>query len=96
MVHVLGGHVFHRLTLQVVPLVTRRHALQIARGAGVQAQRHLERLALEQLGVGRQDVLEDAALERTEHGAKQVGVEPCQLLQRGVHALEQLLSLIHI
>ena len=83
----LGGHVFHGLTLQVVPLVARRHALQIARGAGVQAQRHLERLALEQVRVCSQDVLEDAALERAEHGTEQVGVQRCQLLQRRVHAL---------
>ena len=58
--------------------------LQIAGGAGVDAQRHLERFALKRVGVGDQQVLEDTALERAEHRAKQVGVQARQLFQYGV------------
>ena len=44
----------------------------------------LRGFALKRVGVGGQQVLEDTALERAEHRAKQVGVQARQLFQHGV------------
>ena len=59
------------------------HGLQVAGGTGVDAQRHLEGFALKTRRVGGQQVLEDTALERAEHRAKQVGYRPASCSSTG-------------
>ena len=51
-----------------------------------QTETHPSFIALEQFGVGFQQVLKNATLERQEHRTEQMGIEPRQLLQRRVGA----------
>jgi len=67
-------------------LLARGHRRQVAAGAGVQGQRGLQRFALEDLGVGVLQVLEDAALERQGLLAKQGRVQRRQLIEHRVAA----------
>ena len=59
-VNMLRGDGLHRLAIQSVALQTGRHALQVTGGAGMQPERHFQLIALEKLGVQRQQVLENA------------------------------------
>ena len=85
LVDVLGGHGFYRLALQIVALAPFGNAVQVAGGACMDAQGQFQRFALKQLGVCGQQVLEDAALERQKHCAKELRVQLGQLFQRGRH-----------
>ena len=78
----LGRHGLHRPALQVVALLAGGHALQVAGGARVDAQRQLERIALEPFRVRGHQVLKNTALERPEHRAKELRVQRGELLER--------------
>ena len=81
----LGGDRLDRLTLQVVTRQAGGDAFQVAHGAGMQSQRDFQVLALELVGVLRQQVLKHAEFERQEARAEHLGVELEQLLQRRMH-----------
>ena len=84
MVLVLGCHGFHRVARQVMPGLARRHGREVAGGACVQRQCFFQAVFGQYLGLGRQQVLQDAALERQRLGTKQGGVQRGQLCQHRV------------
>ena len=77
----LRGHVFDALSLQVVARLPGCHALQVTGRAGVNAQRQLQRIALEDFRMCRQQVLEDPALEGQKHGTKVLRVQLRQFVE---------------
>ncbi|MNS88030.1 hypothetical protein D3C72_1219900 [compost metagenome] len=82
--HVLGCHGFHHIALQIVARLAHGHGVQVARRARVQAQRHLQLVLVERVGVGCHQVLEDATLERQRLLAKKRRVHASQLFDHRV------------
>ena len=71
MEHVLGGHGFHHLPLQIVTGCPGGHGIQIPRGAGVDRQRHFQPGLVQHITMGGQEILVNAALEWLHRWAKQ-------------------------